>query len=135
MTNTANNFCSACGNSLIESAVVCPSCGSATSKFQNANLTGQTVRKSKTTAVVLAVFLGPWSWLYTFKRDQAKFWIWLGGFVLINGYYLTLDVWERSYYGQSTVPLLWTLGFSIAAIITQASRSQNFFTEFPNLRK
>jgi len=31
--------------------------------------------KSKTTAIVLAVLLGIWSWLYTYKYDACKFWI------------------------------------------------------------
>ena len=32
-------------------------------------------RKDKTTAVLLAVFLGCWTWLYTYKKDSWKFWV------------------------------------------------------------
>jgi hypothetical protein len=31
--------------------------------------------KSKTTAVLLAVFLGCWTWLYTYKKNSWKFWL------------------------------------------------------------
>ncbi len=34
--------------------------------------------KSKTTAVLLAVFLCPATWLYTYRKDGAKFWAWAG---------------------------------------------------------
>ena len=30
-------------------------------------------RKSKKTAIVLAILLGPWTWLYTFANDWKKF--------------------------------------------------------------
>lgn len=62
-------FCSACGNGLVETAVVCPSCGSpvVVLKVQ--------ASKKKSVAVVLAVFLGYWSWLYTPKKNLAKFFI------------------------------------------------------------
>jgi len=34
--------------------------------------------KDKTTAVLMAVFLSYWTWLYTYKQDKVKFWIGLG---------------------------------------------------------
>jgi uncharacterized membrane protein len=69
----AQRFCSACGNAIIESAVICPACGSPTPKFQNSRR--GSAQKSKTTAVLLAVFLGAWSFLYLYKKDALKFWI------------------------------------------------------------
>ena len=33
---------------------------------------------SKTIAVVLAIFCGPLTWLYTYEADKKKFWIWVG---------------------------------------------------------
>lgn len=74
MANIYNDkFCSACGNGLIQTAIVCPRCGSSTNLLSVG--TGQTYVKSKTVAVVLAVFLGPWGWLYTFAKNKAKFFI------------------------------------------------------------
>lgn len=65
-------FCSACGNALIETAVICPKCGSPTTMYRPQS---NPQVKSKTTAVVLSVFLGTWSWLYTYKVNAHKFWI------------------------------------------------------------
>lgn len=38
--------------------------------------------KNKTTALYLAVFLGYWTWLYTYSKDRWKFWL---GLVLFWG--------------------------------------------------
>jgi hypothetical protein len=35
-------------------------------------------KKSKTVAILLAVFLGPWTWLYTYRRDAWKATLGLG---------------------------------------------------------
>ena len=41
--------------------------------------------RAKAVAIVCAIFLGPWTWLYTYKKDYWKFWpsifIGLGGWV------------------------------------------------------
>jgi len=34
--------------------------------------TPSTWKRIKTTAVLLAIFLGPWTWIYTFKKDSWK---------------------------------------------------------------
>lgn len=60
-------YCGGCGNALHPSAVTCPRCG--------APVVGWAGVKSKTAAVLLAVFLGPWTWVYTYKRDSWKFWV------------------------------------------------------------
>ena len=48
----------------------CPACGAAVQQPAR--------RKSKNTAVMLAVSLSWWTWLYTYKRDTWKFWLGLG---------------------------------------------------------
>jgi|WetSurMetagenome_2_1015567.scaffolds.fasta_scaffold129495_3 hypothetical protein len=40
---------------------------------KNYHLEGRETRV-KTTAILCAVYLGPWTWLYTHKRDYWKFW-------------------------------------------------------------
>jgi hypothetical protein len=35
-------------------------------------------RKPKTVSILLAIFLGPWTWIYTFKRDSWKLALGLG---------------------------------------------------------
>ncbi|MGH9069869.1 MAG: hypothetical protein ACRDX8_01555, partial [Acidimicrobiales bacterium] len=61
-------YCSVCGTGLVAQAVICPNCGSPVAP-------GYRMRyKNKTAAVLLAVFLGPWTWLYTYRRNAWKFW-------------------------------------------------------------
>jgi len=60
--------------------------------------------KDKQTAVVLAVFLSFWSWLYTFKQDKVKFWIGLilsavGPFMLFLPNFI---VWVWAIVDQAT---------------------------------
>jgi hypothetical protein len=75
--------------------------------------------KSKTTAVVLAVFLGFWTWLYTNKIDMSKFWIGLGVGV---GSALLLP----------QISLFVALGITVWAIVDQARKPESFFTRYPN---
>lgn len=67
--------------------------------------------KDKTTAVVLAVFLGVWTWLYTYKTDSGLFWA-----NLVAGI-LTAGLWA---------PIAW-----VWAIICTASRPQSWYASFP----
>lgn len=39
--------------------------------------------KSKTTAIILAVFFSYFSWLYTYRYDAWKFWLGLGTNILL----------------------------------------------------
>lgn len=66
--------------------------------------------KSKTTAVILAIFLGTFTWLYTYKYDAWKFWL-------------------------GTVVSLLTLGvsgllFTVWAIIEASSRPDSFYANY-----
>lgn len=76
--------------------------------------------RSKGAAILLAVFLSFWTWLYTFKIDAGKFW---GGLILATigaftafifvGFFLMLGVW------------LW-------AIIDTATKSEQWYQQYPN---
>ncbi len=71
------------------------------------------VRKSKTTAVLLAVFLGFWTWVYTYTQvDSWKFWLNLVLSVL------TLGIW-------GIVAWIW-------AIIDASVRPSAWYENFPN---
>lgn len=63
----APKYCVACGNGLVATAAICPRCG-----------TAQAQPKSRGTAVVMAVFLSFWAFLYTYSRSRWKFWLGLG---------------------------------------------------------
>jgi hypothetical protein len=67
-------YCTGCGNGLIETAAICPKCGTPVAA---AKVVGTTAPKTKNTAILLAVFVGYWTYLYTFAKDKSKFWIFL----------------------------------------------------------
>ena len=58
-------FCSSCGEMIKKAAEICPKCG--------VRMKSKESSKSKTIAVLLAFFLGMWTWVYTWKTDQYKF--------------------------------------------------------------
>ena len=65
-------YCSECGAIIKAKAQICLKCGVAQEE------TAITKPKSRTTAILLAVFLSFWTWLYTYKQDSWKFWVALG---------------------------------------------------------
>jgi hypothetical protein len=68
--------------------------------------------KSKTTSVLLAVFLAFWTWLYTYKTDAWKFWLNLGLSIVTVG--------------------IWLIVAWIWAIIDVSVRSNDWYDLFPN---
>jgi hypothetical protein len=69
--------------------------------------------KDKTGAVLLAVFLGFWTWCYTYQRDSWKFWLNLALCVLTLGFwYLVAWPW---------------------AIIDVCVKPQSWYDNFPNV--
>ena len=63
-------FCRSCGKVIKKEAELCPHCG-----VRQKGYSEHTIGKSKVAAVLLAVFLGFWTWLYTYKKDAWKFWL------------------------------------------------------------
>lgn len=108
--SAATRFCTRCGTQLMLSTWGCPRCGASLS-----------APKDKTVAILLAVFLSWWTWLYTYQQDSTKFWVGLGvgifgtlmllvfglGFFILLGLWIwaIVDVairpeeWYRSYVG------------------------------------
>lgn len=85
-------------------AVTCPQCGTPTRSDQP---------KDKTVAVLLAVFFGFWTWVYTYKRDAWKFWLNLGLGIVTLGF--------------------WALFVSYPwAIIDAAVRPASYYQNYPN---
>ena len=66
--------------------------------------------KNKSTAVVLAVFFGVFSWLYTYKTDAWKFWL-----------NLCLTLVTFGFFG--IVALIWV-------IIDQACKPTEYFEDY-----
>jgi len=73
--------------------------------------TARTIQyKDKTVAVLLAVFFGFWAWIYTWEKDQIKFWIGLGVTIFTIGFgYVAFWIW---------------------AIVDSASRTQEFYNNY-----
>jgi hypothetical protein len=123
----ANKFCSECGNSLIETAVICPKCGSPTSRF--GQYVGSTNHpKSKAVAVVLAVFVGIWSYLYTYKKDVGAFWVSFAAQTLV---FFSIMFIPDDNLGPNPAWLI-SLLFNVVALIVQATRTSAWFERFPN---
>ena len=146
-------YCPECGKIIKKNVVVCPFCGvqvkELTIKEQPATVRIESALspKSKAVAVVLAIFFGFWSWLYTFKKDQLKFWIFLG--ILI-----TMVIWYISYACSSIADTLtdpyfnmssyesnintyanWILAVNVIgwfwALIDSVRRPSNFYLNYP----
>lgn len=104
-------FCRGCGKPVVQSAIVCPNCGSAVHGSVGSG-------KSKTTALLLAIFLGFWTWLYTYKKDAAKFWIGFGVNMTFG-----LLLWF--------VLMGWLVWFGIAvwALIDVATKDESYYLD------
>lgn len=143
-----SRHCGACGVSLDPRAVVCPRCGVPSQAPLGA--------KSKTTAVLLAVFLGPWTWLYTYARDAKKFWVGIGAalvwFVLLILAWTALAASVNTCTTQAALSngcsvastgagfgivvsvLAWIIfpGIWLWAVIDTAVKNDWYFSNFPN---
>ncbi len=92
--------CCWCGAGLPPGASVCVGCG-----------TPARSARDKGVAVVLAVVLSFWTWLYTYRLDKKKFWAGLGldalGVVLLTagvGWAMLVGVWAWSVVAAATRP-------------------------------
>lgn len=117
--------------------------------------------KSKTPAVLLAVFLGYWSWLYTFKVNKNKFFIALGAGVLsfiIQIATLVSNASQQTLYQACINDAVWgstslteciqympdytmtyvagaiSFGFWLWAVIDNARKPASFFQAYPNVK-
>lgn len=116
MNDIATKFCQSCGTQIPATATFCSNCGSAVGVAPAAQAPAAAPQapqmnfqpqaygpagKSKTTAVVLAVFFGFWSWLYTFKVNKNKFFAGIGAGVISTVFliaYLVANSSRQVYY-------------------------------------
>lgn len=73
-------FSQSCGKEVSENAKFCAACGTMLSPA--IDTLERSGGKNKVASMLLAVFLGFWTWLYTYKKDARKFWIGLGVFFI-----------------------------------------------------
>lgn len=119
--------CVGCGRELVWSAAVCPACGTARQQYA-------TRGKSKTAAVLLAVFLGLWAFLYTASRDAGKFVLALGIWLLI---YLPATISVYANAGSDTAVLggiqfVAALAVWLWPVIHMSVRSPEWYRNYPN---
>jgi hypothetical protein len=77
-------YCPDCGAIIKRCSTFCMECGTEL-KEKNINATevakpaetNKFNQKTRLTAILLSIFFGFWSWLYTYKVDYKKFWIYL----------------------------------------------------------
>ena len=136
-TPLTSKFCTACANPLIATAVICPKCGSPVSGYKYGIVGG----KSKTTAVVLAVFFGSWSWLYTYKASAKKFWVTI---CILFGlpFFMFLGVFVAANSGNgrgvqgwmvAATVIIWyffVFGFWVWSIIDNAVKSEAWYRSY-----
>jgi hypothetical protein len=79
--------------------------------------------RSKIGAIIIAIFLGPWTWLYTHSKDHWKFW-------------LSIFICYGCFFGNSITGGLikpWPLPFFIswvAAIVNTSIRKNEWYETF-----
>lgn len=130
------SYCTACGHGVIATAIVCPQCGSAVNR--TAVTPPAVAPKDKTVSVLLAVFLGFWTWLYTYRDDAAKFWTVLG--VQIFGWLVWILVFSvdvsdpfsdyTATGGATVIGWLLSFGFWLWAVIHVSVRDRSYYDAY-----
>ena len=106
-----NKFCPRCGVAVLPDAELCVNCKMYLSKDE----------KSKATSVLLAVFFGWWTWLYTYKKDAWKFWAGVGSAVI-----------EAILIVNNTWSVVWiiAIGVILWAIVDTATKSDDWYKSY-----
>jgi ribosomal protein S27AE len=136
-TSKSDKFCPACGNGLIVTAVICPKCGSPVAGVATKG------SREKSIAVIMAVFLSSWAYLYTYKYDAKKFWIsTIAGTAPFIISVIAFTVYEISYDEDVYIPaeaigtlfsVVWffaALAIWITAIVVTATRDDSQYKNY-----
>lgn len=134
-----DKFCYACGKGLIRSAAVCPGCGTpAVASIDNprsANIYSSPQSqpslqepKSKTAAVILAVFLGFWAFLYTYQVNASRFWLHFAAhlFAIFTWVFLRAEGWP----GALTILISW-----LTTIVRVGTSSEALYRQYPAIKR
>ena len=99
------SFCPNCANPTTPLSEICVKCGKQLTPpvEQTPVAVLQKPAKTRTNAILLAVFLHFWTWVYTYRRDGWKFWVGSGSWVFmililsagVGGYawFIALAIW------------------------------------------
>ena len=136
-SSKSDKFCPACGNGLIVTAVICPKCGSPVAGVATKG------SREKSIAVIMAVFLSSWAYLYTYKYDAKKVWIsTIAGTAPLIISVIAFTVYEISYDEDVYIPaeaigelfsVVWffaALAIWITAIVVTATRDDSQYKNY-----
>lgn len=124
------HYCVGCGKGLIASAAMCPVCGTPVRASTTSN------SKDKTVAVVLAVFLSGWTWLYTYRVNAAKFWVYIGVsffFTLIGivAFAATIDSYDpEPAFAAIGLVYVVSFGFWLWAVIDSTTKPRAYYENY-----
>tara|TARA_R110002020_G_scaffold474888_2_gene707845 strand:+ start:183 stop:824 length:642 start_codon:yes stop_codon:yes gene_type:complete len=113
--------CPYCAEEVKEDAIKCKHCKEFLSNINTDK--SSKASKDKTTALLIALFFGAWTYLYTYKNDKEKFFIFLGSFILLS------VIFPFEVYNLICMSLFW-----VGSIIETASRNQQFFIDYDSIK-
>jgi hypothetical protein len=149
-----NSFCFACGAATTPLSEICVKCGTrliAQSAVPGVAPLGLGVNpKSKTASILMAVFLGFWTWLYTYKKDHWKFWVSLGvslvlglglgifmSWLVIAGLnsFNSVDASAIGFIIVYVLAIIVSFGLWVWAVIDTAIKKDEWYTRYPLVNK
>jgi len=162
-------FCPECGRAIPRESEWCPICHANFEKLfadsnntdipsDNSSYPGSDAAaqikgdpaKNKVVAVVLAVFLSFWSWLYTYGKNKIKFWSAIGVYAILfmaNVCYSCTMIQDSMYYEDAVTPDSYFTGGFLAlaifinivyfgiwlwAVLDNALKPESFYRDYPN---
>ena len=149
-------FCPECGRTIKRGATVCPYCETNLKKLFAENgrsespinrMEAATTPKSKTAAILMAVFLGFWAWLYTYAKNAVKFWIVLGinavNYIIMISYSCSIinnavnyNTYNPNYFSTSIIGFtifmnIVNFGIWIWVVVDNAAKPDSFYEKYP----
>ncbi|MHB8277404.1 MAG: zinc-ribbon domain-containing protein [Candidatus Humimicrobiaceae bacterium] len=117
-------FCPECGKAIKRNAVFCEHCGIQIKPLQNTTAKQEviTIPKSRRVALWLVLFLGFFSWLYTFRKDWWKFLISLAISFILS---FVVRKNESVAFIIGAIIYLWP-------VIDVTVRKESFYENYPN---
>lgn len=151
--NETYKICTGCGKLIKWNAVICTYCGIQVQELKvdtNYNypkyIENSYPVKNKTTAVVLAIFFGYWSWLYTYKINSGKFWFllmldvlrffFLCQFIISKSnleIYNYSQIFSSDFYILILLSSTWTLITWLWALINNSIKTNSFYRDYPHV--
>ena len=162
-------YCPECGRTIPRGLQGCPLCyadfrkifaldegwnklSSGTSAYQDRYQPASTPSsrvpvKSKAVAVILAVFLGYWAWLYTYGKNRLKFWSAMGAFAAlfvinfayscsfigdaVSGYPYPDDFFPGGFIVFMVISYIVYFGVWIWTLVDNAMKPESFYRDYP----